>query len=218
MACSSTLATPGRTKMMRSGRCALAWGWWDIRATRPHQHAAVFILGDLLGVEELVLEGLKGVVIQVELHLECPIGHTSPPLEHGHRLVEHLLKGHRPPSLGRCGVQKTVWEWDRSFGHVYHTALTKESRHSWARMSASCTQDSARGSCYTGHADRLACLIDLLNKHRFFRMLGQSMTRTTRPECGHSSSIGEDHPSVFGQLLGMPSDDIEKLAAECALC
>jgi hypothetical protein len=44
------------------------------------------------------------------------------------------------------------------------------------------------------------------------------MTRTTRPEFSHSSSIGEDYLSVFGQLLGVPSDDIEKLAAEGALC
>jgi hypothetical protein len=27
-------------------------------------------------------------------------------------------------------------------------------------------------------------------------------------------NLGEDDPSVFGQLLGMPSDDIEKLAAQ----
>jgi hypothetical protein len=53
--------------------------WWDglprlPSATRPHQHAAVLILGNLLRVKEFVLKGLQGVVVQVELHLECPIG------------------------------------------------------------------------------------------------------------------------------------------------
>jgi hypothetical protein len=52
----------------------------------------------------------------------------------------------------------------------------------------------------------------------FSECWGQSMTRTARPECGHSSDIGEDNPSVFGQLLGMPSDDIETLAAAGAWC
>jgi 2-methylcitrate dehydratase PrpD len=37
------------------------------------------------------------------------------------------------------------------------------------------------------------------------------MTRTTRPEFGQSSGIGEDHPSVFGQLLGMPAEAIEQI-------
>ena len=32
------------------------------------------------------------------------------------RLVEDLLKGHRPPSLRRGGVQQTVWEWGKSVG------------------------------------------------------------------------------------------------------
>jgi hypothetical protein len=34
-------------------------------------------------------------------------------------VVENLLKGHRPPSLCRCGVQKTVWELDRLFRCSY---------------------------------------------------------------------------------------------------
>jgi hypothetical protein len=34
-------------------------------------------------------------------------------------LVEDLLKGHRHPSPCRCGVQQTVWEWDRPFERIY---------------------------------------------------------------------------------------------------
>ena len=59
------------------------------------------------------------LVIQLELPLERAIGHAAPALEHGYRLVENLLKGHRPPSLCRCGMQKTVWEWGKPFGRMY---------------------------------------------------------------------------------------------------
>jgi hypothetical protein len=47
-------------------------------------------------------------VIELELPLEGAIGQAPPALEHGYRLVEDLLKGHRLPSLCRCSVQKTV--------------------------------------------------------------------------------------------------------------
>jgi hypothetical protein len=54
-------------------------------------------------IEEFIFEGLKGVVVQVKLHLECPIGHTSPALQHGQRLVKNLLKGHHQPSVCATG-------------------------------------------------------------------------------------------------------------------
>jgi hypothetical protein len=71
-----------------------------------------------LRVEEFVLEGLQGIVVQVELHLECPIGHTPPALEHRYGLVKDLLEGYCPPSLRRGGVQQTVWEWEKPVGLV----------------------------------------------------------------------------------------------------
>jgi hypothetical protein len=58
-------------------------------------------------------------VIELELPLEGAIGQAPPALEHGYRLVQDFLKGHCPPSLGRCGVQKTVWEWGKPFGRMY---------------------------------------------------------------------------------------------------
>ena len=74
-------------------------------------------------------------VIELELALEGPIGQAPAALEHGDRLVEDLLKGHRPPSLCRCGVQKTVWELAQAVrAHVYRRWLTKESRKSWERV------------------------------------------------------------------------------------
>jgi hypothetical protein len=41
----------------------------------------------------------------MELQLERAIGQASATLEHGHRLVENLFKGHYHPSLCRCGGQ-----------------------------------------------------------------------------------------------------------------
>ena len=72
-----------------------------------------------LRVQEFVLQRCQVRVIQLELELEGPVGYATTPLEHGDRLVEDLLKGHRPPSLCRCGVQKTVWEWEEPFGRMY---------------------------------------------------------------------------------------------------
>ena len=56
------------------------------------------------------------LIIQLKLQFEGPIGQAPPALEHGYRLVEDLLKGHRPPSRRRGGVQQTVWEWEQSVG------------------------------------------------------------------------------------------------------
>jgi hypothetical protein len=33
-------------------------------------------------------------------------------------------------------------------------------------------------------------------------------------EFGHFSNIGEDNPYVFGELLGMAAEDLERLIAE----
>src|SRR5262245_38914346 len=49
-------------------------------------------------IEEFVLEIIEGVLIQLKLPLEGAIGHPATPLQHGHRLVQYLLKGHPPSS------------------------------------------------------------------------------------------------------------------------
>src|SRR5438309_2013179 len=65
----------GRGGKRLSWRCRLGSTWDGRRGyvwtTSPNQHAAVLILCDLLRVEEFVLEGLKSMVIQVKLHLQC---------------------------------------------------------------------------------------------------------------------------------------------------
>jgi hypothetical protein len=59
-------------------------------------------------IEELLLEVVQRGIVELELPLEGAIGEAPPALEHGYRLVEEILKGHRPPSLYPCGMQKTV--------------------------------------------------------------------------------------------------------------
>jgi hypothetical protein len=72
-----------------------------------------------LALDEFSFQILQIRVVELELPLEGTISQAPPALEHGDRLVEELLKGHRPPSLYRCGVQKIAWEWEQPFGHIY---------------------------------------------------------------------------------------------------
>src|SRR5262249_17613561 len=71
-------------------------GWTGF--SRPDQATAVIIDHMWVGVEEFLLEHLQVVVVQTELELEGAIGHAASALEHGHRVVENLLKGHGRPS------------------------------------------------------------------------------------------------------------------------
>ena len=107
----------------RRGRC----GWRRRGGGRrgryggagPDQDFTVFITRQALALDEFVLQIFEGRVVELELPLQRAVGQAPPALEHGYRLVENLLKGHRPPSLCRCGVQKTVWELARPLGRRY---------------------------------------------------------------------------------------------------
>ena len=68
---------------------------------RPDQAAARIIVHLRIRIENGVLEGLQVLLVQLELEFESLIRHTPAALEHGKRLVEHLLKGHRQLSLYR---------------------------------------------------------------------------------------------------------------------
>jgi hypothetical protein len=83
---------------------------WGAGAARPDQHGAVLVHGELEHLDDFDCEILEVSVVELKLALEGTIRHTPPALEHSYSLVEDLLKGHRPPSQGRCGVQTTVWE------------------------------------------------------------------------------------------------------------
>src|SRR5262249_2084334 len=107
--------------------------WWTVLATgrgccrvehgdlgtSPDQDIAPLIDRQALALDEFVLQIFQGCVVELELALEGAIGQTPAPLQHGDRVVEDLLKGHRHSSLRRCGVQKTVWEWHRPCGRSY---------------------------------------------------------------------------------------------------
>jgi hypothetical protein len=51
-----------------------------------------------LAGDEFVLQIVQGRIIELELPLEGTVGQASATLEHGHRLAENLIKGHRQPS------------------------------------------------------------------------------------------------------------------------
>ena len=87
--------------------------------TRPDQDIAPLIHGEALALDEFILQIVQGRVVELKLPLEGAVGQASPALEHGDRLVENLLKGHRHPSRCRCGVQKTVWEWAKPCARMY---------------------------------------------------------------------------------------------------
>src|SRR6266446_1505990 len=101
--------TGGRERARRSGAGAAS----------PDQHGVVLVHGALEHLDNFGFEILEVGVVEMKLALEGTIRHTPPALEHGNRLVEDLLKGHRQPSRGRCGVQKTVWELERPFERTY---------------------------------------------------------------------------------------------------
>jgi hypothetical protein len=92
---------------------------WDTGAARPDQHGVVLVHGELEYLDDFGCEILEVGVIELKLVLEGTIRYTAPALEYGYRLVEDLLKGHHPSSLGPCGVQKTVWESARPLGSSY---------------------------------------------------------------------------------------------------
>src|SRR5712691_4467145 len=70
-----------------------------VRTTRPDQDATVLIHRQALALNEFGFQIFQIRVIELELPLEGAIGQAPPTLQHGYRLVEDLLKGHRPPSL-----------------------------------------------------------------------------------------------------------------------
>src|SRR5262249_32983442 len=69
------------------------------RSMGPDQTAARIIVHLRRRIKDGVLEGIQVLLVELELEFEGLIRHTPAALEHGPRLVEHLLKGHCQPSL-----------------------------------------------------------------------------------------------------------------------
>src|SRR5262249_7453655 len=89
------------------------------RVARPDQDSIPLIDRHALALNEFVLYIIQGRIVELKLPLEGAVRHPPPALEHSNRLVEDLLKGHRPPSLRRGGVEQTVWELARPVGRMY---------------------------------------------------------------------------------------------------
>ena len=66
---------------------------------RPDQDVAPLIDCQALALDEFVLQIFQGCVVELELSLEGAVRQASATLEHGYRVVEDLLKGHRQLSL-----------------------------------------------------------------------------------------------------------------------
>jgi hypothetical protein len=51
----------------------------------------------VVDLKQFLLEGCERLLIEMKLEHEGAVGHAPATLEHGDRLVQDLLKGHRPP-------------------------------------------------------------------------------------------------------------------------
>src|SRR5262245_45444822 len=72
---------------------------WGSGTAHPDQHGMVLVHGELQHLDNFSGEILEVGIVELKLALEGTIRDTASALEHGYRLVEDLLKGHRPPSL-----------------------------------------------------------------------------------------------------------------------
>src|SRR5262249_39819303 len=68
--------------------------WDGLTGTCPDQHAPVVIPGDLLCVEEFILEIIEGLLIQVKLALERPIRHTLALAQEIDNVIEEGVEVH----------------------------------------------------------------------------------------------------------------------------
>jgi len=72
--------------------------WYRRRGSCPYEHSVSLIDSQAPGVDKLVLESLKVVVIQIEPYLEGAIGHPSLVLEHIEHLGQNGVECHGRPS------------------------------------------------------------------------------------------------------------------------
>ena len=63
---------------------------------QPKPGLCLLIDGELLGLDEFLLQGLQVLVIQLELDLEGAVGDAPPALQKGAYLIEHRIEVHCP--------------------------------------------------------------------------------------------------------------------------
>src|SRR6516164_1408559 len=120
------------------------------RVASPDETSIIFI-EHRVREKQLVLQVFEVVVIKVKASFQRTIGYPSLAFEQCECLVQDLLKGHRPPSLRRSGVQQTVWEWEKPVGLVIPQMGDKRKPQSWQRVTAPC-----HGACRRGGDPRAA--------------------------------------------------------------
>ena len=87
-------------RSIRQGRPFLVGSWeggrWRFRRwdASPNQDFALLIDGELLGLDEFLLQGLQVLVAQLELDLEGSVGDTPPALQERAYLIQHRIEIH----------------------------------------------------------------------------------------------------------------------------
>jgi hypothetical protein len=66
--------------------------------TSPHQHTVVLVHRQVFSIDKFVFHRFNEVIIQLEAHHECPIGHSLFTLEQFEYLGENVIEGHSRPS------------------------------------------------------------------------------------------------------------------------
>ena len=70
-----------------------------LRSTGPDEYGPLLIGRETLTVDEFNFEVFEGLVIELELPLECAIGHAAPLAQQRDHLIHHRDKVHPAPSL-----------------------------------------------------------------------------------------------------------------------
>jgi hypothetical protein len=80
--------------------CSLLRRWWgggNRRRTRfpsPHQHSSVLFDREVVDLNQFLFEGLQGLVIQMKLELQRPVGDPATLGEELLDLVQHVIEVH----------------------------------------------------------------------------------------------------------------------------
>jgi hypothetical protein len=72
-----------------------------------------------LALDEFVLQIFQGRVVELKLPLEGAVSQAAASLQHGNRVVEDLLKGHRTPFSMPMRYAEDGVAWDGSCGGLY---------------------------------------------------------------------------------------------------
>src|SRR5262245_60247004 len=72
-----------------------------------------------MDIQEFILQIVEVGVIEVEASFQRTVGDTALTFEQGECLGEDFIEGHGHSSRCRCGVHKTVGEWDRPCERIY---------------------------------------------------------------------------------------------------